>query len=570
MGLGSALQIGKSGLLASQVGVEVTGNNLANAATRGYHRQVVHLTPINNQEIQQGIFVGRGVQVADISRQIDAALEGRLRGAISNQSGSQVSSDILSQIEALENELSDTDLSSRLSDFFNSLSELANNPQDLSLRSLVVQQATRVTDYVQELRSGFVDLRNQTDQAIDAAAVSANDLLSQIEALNAQIVTASTSGGSGSGGLRDQRDQLLSQLSEYLDISVNEQASGALDVFVGSLPIILNSQSRGLEVRKTANSDGTLDLALVLKADGSVVDTSKGQIGALVAARNEHIKGAIDDIDNFAGNLIYEFNKAHSQGQGLIGFDSVTGGYRVKDTSVALNDSATGLDFVPTHGSFKITVTDKATGLSTTSTVNIDLDGINPGSDTSLTSLVADLNGIANVSASITSDGRLKIDAGSSAVGLTFSDDTSGVLAALGVNTFFSGTNAQDIGVSGTLLGNPNYLAAARGHNLQGNDGALALAGLRDQPLASLGGKSITELWQSHVTDYAVRLGQANSRVTSDGVVRQNLEAQQQSISGVNTDEESINLLAFQRAYQGSARFLQVVNELYQTVLDLI
>ncbi len=568
MSLGASLQIGRSGLVAHQVAIQVTGNNLANAATKGYHRQTALLSPVQSQQIQQGIFVGRGVQVQSILRQVDEALEGRIRESISQQSGSLARKDALAQIEALQNELSDIDLSTRLSDFFNSWSQLAANPQDLSLRSLAVQQGVRVTSYLQELRTGLTDLRAQTDNAIDAAAVTADDLLSQIEDLNIKIST-SEAGSKGAAGLRDQRDQLLTQLAEYLDISTVEQANGAVDIFVGSLPIVLNGQSRGLEIRKQT-IDGELEIDVVLKADGSVLDSSSGKIGALVEARRQDINQAIEFLDRYANHLIYEVNKVHSQGQGLNGFATVSGSSRVTDTAAALNTAAAGLKFTPGHGSFQIHVTDPATGQRNSSTIRVDLDGINSASDTTLTSLVADLNAVANVTASILPDGRLRLDSGAPNLRLSFSDDTSGVLAALGVNTFFTGSDAQDVAVNDVVRADLSLIAGSTNHSSGGNGNALKLADLRQTPLAALGGLSLVESWNRHVEDYAVRLGQASSSADASTLVRENLEAQQQSVSGVNTDEEAVNLLAFQRAYQASARFLTVVDEMYQTLLTLV
>src|SRR4051812_43866020 len=132
MSLGGALQIGRSGLLASQAAIEVAGQNLANVATKGYHKQTARLAPAGEQELRRGIFLGRGVQVQEILRQVNEGLEGRLRGGIADESSAQVQQDVLSRIEALQNELSDTDLSSQLSTFFNNWSELANTPNDNS------------------------------------------------------------------------------------------------------------------------------------------------------------------------------------------------------------------------------------------------------------------------------------------------------------------------------------------------------------------------------------------------------------------------------------------------------
>lgn len=568
MSLGGALQIGRSALIANQTAIEVTGNNLANVATKGYHRQEIALAPIADQEIRDGVFVGRGVQVQQVLRQIDEALEGRVRTSVADESASASRQDVLSQIESLQNELSGNDLSTHLGELFNAWSELANNPQDNSVRNVVTQQGATVASFLNNLRSQLGDLRTQVDSDINASVSAANDLLTRIEALNNQIAQQPR-GADGAHGLKDQRDGLLAELSQSMDVSTVDLPSGAVDVYVGSLPVILNGRSRGLDVRRqTVN--GELQIDVVLKSDGSVLQPRSGRLGALIQARRDDVNHAIDVLDDFTNQLIFQVNRIHSQGQGASGFTSLTGTSKVKDASAALNDPAAGLDFVPNHGSFQIHLTQKSSGQSSASTIAVDLDGINPGSDTSLTSLVAQLNSVANVNASITSDGRLKIATTSNDFEISFSDDSSGVLAALGLNTFFQGSNAADVAVNSILTQDPGKLAAGQGLIDGDNRNALAIAALRDQPLAALHGMSLSQTWDRHIEDYAVRLGQATQQAQANTTVRENLEAQQQSTSGVNSDEEAINLLSFQRAYQGSARFLSVVDQLYQTLLQMV
>lgn len=567
MSLSNSLQIGRSALLATQTAISTTGNNLSNVSTRGYHRQVVDLNPAADSEIQNGIFIGRGVQVANIVRQINEALETRIRNGVSDEAGSAVQKDILSQIEALQNELSDVDLSSHLSEFFNAWSELANDPEDFSLRTIVMQQGQTVADYMRNLRGDLGKLRLQVDDAINAAADAADDILTRLEQVNAQIITAERGMG-GANALRDQRDALLADLSQYVEISTVEQPSGSVDVFVGSLPVLLNGKSRGLEVQRTT-VDGELQISLRIRADGSVLAPTSGKLGALVEARTTQVTDAMNALDEFAGNLIFELNRVHSQGQGTTGFTSLSGASKVSDSSAALNSNAAGLAFLPTHGSFRIHVTQLSSGQRATTEINVDMDGLG-GNDTSMASLAAALDSVNNLDASITNDGRLRIASTSSDFEFTFSDDSSGALAALGLNTFFTGTDAGDISVNQVLKNSPALLAAGQGHQSGDNRNALAVAGLRQQGLSNLNGLSLTEQWNRHVEDFAVRLGQAEQRQNANTLVRENLEAQQASVSGVNADEEAINLLAYQRTFQASARFLSVVDELMQTVLNLL
>jgi len=139
MSLIGALNVGSSALAVSQAQIQTTGNNIANAANADYNRQVANSVTTPDQQLRQGVFIGTGVDLSGIQRQIDDALESRLRGSISDSSAADTTQQWLSQIQGVFNELGDQDLSTQFSKFFNSWSDLANNPQDAGLRQVVLQ-----------------------------------------------------------------------------------------------------------------------------------------------------------------------------------------------------------------------------------------------------------------------------------------------------------------------------------------------------------------------------------------------------------------------------------------------
>lgn len=566
MSLSSALQIGRSGLLASQTALEVAGNNLANISTVGYHRQTVSLTPSQGDSITNNISLGQGVTLQSITRNISEALETRIRSAISDGAASGANLDILTQIEAIENEFSDIDLSSNLSEFFDAWSELANTPDDPAKRTLVIEQGEKLASFVQDLRSNMVDLREQVDEQIQGAVDSANTILAQLEVVNLEI--GRVDGGSGSANsLRDQRDILLSELSEQIDISTVEQANGMVDVFVGSIPLLLNGTNRGIKLETVADGDD-VNLSIVLGSDGSPLLSSSGRIQGLIDAREKEVNDAIDELDHFANALIYEVNKLHTQGQGTEGFTSVTGTQQFVDTDAILNSDEARLPFEIQHGSFQVTLTQTQTGQQNTTSIDIDLDGI--GTDSTLDDILDQINNVENLSASLSPSGRLVIETASEQYEVTFSEDSSGFLATAGINTYFSGSSAMNIEINEVLQSNANLLAVAQGNIDGDNSNALAITELRTEELNSLGGITITELWNRHVEEFAARVGRAEAEFESDQLVASNLDAQQQSISGVNSDEEAINLMVYQQAYSGNARFLSVVDEMMQTLMQLL
>ena len=140
MSLSAALQIGKSALVTQQGLIQVTGNNISNAGNADFTRQVGSASPTKDRQIGHGLFVGTGVQLDSVRRQIDEALESRLRGSTSDSFAADTTQQWLGRIEAVFNELGDDDLSTRLSTFFASWSNLANKPQDMGLRQVVLQE----------------------------------------------------------------------------------------------------------------------------------------------------------------------------------------------------------------------------------------------------------------------------------------------------------------------------------------------------------------------------------------------------------------------------------------------
>lgn len=566
MSLTGALQIGRTSLLANQTAMEVVGNNLANAATEGYTRQNVSLSPTSPIELQPGMFIGMGVKIQAITRATDEALMARLRSAVSDHQAAQTEHELLTQIESIYSELSDYGMSSHLNDFFDAWSELANNPTDPSMRVLVVEQGQSLSAFVERINEELLQLREQVDGQIQTAANAANELLEKIATLNDQIIAAEQGAG-GANNLRDERDILVGQLAEYVDVSTVVQENGAMDVFIGSMPVVLNTVNRGLKVDYTTEN-GNLEIRLRLADNGNDLQPQAGRLGMLFEARTSVVTESVDALDGFVKQMIYQVNRLHSQGQGTRDFDTLTGRFEVDDTTVALNSDDANLSFKPGHGSFQIHVTQQSTDSRVSEQINVDLDGI--GVDTSLDDLVAAIDAVANVSASVTSDGRVKITADSADYRFSFSEDSSGALAALGINTFFDGADAGHMAVNADLVAQPEMVAAGSDHIAGDNSTALAIANLQDQPLESLENMSLREYWSRYIESLAIRTSGAKQDTEATNVIIESLSAQREAISGVNIDEEAINLLAYQRAYQGAARFISVVDQMMQTLLNMV
>jgi flagellar hook-associated protein 1 FlgK len=250
------------------------------------------------------------------------------------------------------------------------------------------------------------------------------------------------------------------------------------------------------------------------------------------------------------------------------GFSTVAATNQVQDPNAALNTAAAGLPFTPVNGSFVVHVKDKATGMVTSTLIKVDLDGLN-GNDTTLNSLMGQLNGVSGVTATSTA-GVLNIGASSSAVEISFSQDTSGALAALGVNSFFTGKDAANIAVNNALTANPALLAAAMNGDKGDNQTAVSISQLASKPLAGLTGQSLNDNYQALVNQIGTNAAAAKQNAQAAQVVQDTLTSQQQALSGVSMDEEAVNLMRQQRAFQAASRVVSAVDDMMKTIIQMV
>ena len=575
MGLvGSALTAGRNALLAYQGALQVVGNNVANSGNPDHTRQTVDLTALPGGQVGAGLRPGAGVALTAIRRNVDEALENRLRTATGEVELNAATRSALSQIEVFFDDLTGAGISQKLVGFFNALSDVQNAPQDLAIRQVAVATGDALASSLSSARKSLGEVGSRLNDQIKERVADANDLAGRVAELNRQIVRAEAGGTSQSGPLRDQRDALLRQLSQLLDIQTREQPDGSVIVYAQSEPLIQFGFSRGLTTEDIA--DGAFVRTSVLFADSNTtLSDPGGAIGGLIRARDTQALDRIAAVDQLAAGIINEVNAVHADGQGLTPLRAVTATSAVADSTAPLSSSDAALRITPTNGSFFITVTDDATGSSVSQRIEVDLDGVAP--DTSLDDVISQINtNLTGVTATLTPDNRLSLvaDTGFSFTfghdGDQFREDTSGLLAALGINTFFEGSTAGNIRVRQDLVADPGLLAAAAINRTGDGTNAGRIGGLINLSSDALGGASILEFYNGVANGVAADGAAAQNNLEAVQAVQSALEQKRQSISGVSLDEEAIQLLKFQRAFQGAARYVSVVDQLMQEMLTLV
>lgn len=565
MSLFGSIQLAGNTLRAADIALQVTGNNIANANTPGYARQQVVLEPAPTQRLGN-LLLGLGVRVVGVVQKIDENLGERLRNASSDAANSEIQKNIYEQLEGLIGELGVNDLSTSLNNFFASVNDVLNQPESVSIRNLAVLKGETLANDIKRLASRVLDIRRDTDSRISDSASNINRLLRNVRDLNIKIAEAE--GGlskSDAAGLRDQRNSDLAELAKLIDIRVQEQPSGGVAVFsTDGDYLIFEGNLRNVYVSNVTDGGETHAEIRVSEIE-SPLAVASGQLGGLITARDEILDGFLDKLDSFAKTLAFEFNKVYSSGQGLNGYSSLTSEFAVVSPSHSLDQA--GLAFTPTNGSFEVLVYNKRTKLTETTRIDIDLNGLD--ADTSLSSLQSQLAAIDGISASILPNGKLTLQSDSADQSIAFANDTSGVLAALGLNTFFSGSTAFDLGVNATLKKDPSLFAASAGGIGADTENAIKLAGFLDRPLEDQSGMTLNDVLSRMTGDVTQASAVARSVHEGFQVFEDSLNGQLQAATGVNLDEEAIRMMSYQRMYQASAKFISTVNELLGVLMNL-
>jgi flagellar hook-associated protein 1 FlgK len=565
MSLFSSLQLANNTLVATSLGLQVVGNNIANANTPGYLRQELNLVTAPSQRLGN-LTIGLGVQVEGITQKIDQFLETRFRASISDLSNGETQESVYAELEAIVGELSDTDLSTSLSNFFNSVQDVLNQPESVSVRNIAVLKGKTLASDIQTLDSRVSVLHKQIDDQVVGSADEINSLLKKIAELNLQIV--GTEGGSVSRsdavGLRDSREVALKDLANLIDINAVEQPTGDVSVFANGEYLVTQASYREVKVAQKS-VDGLIKSEIRIAETDSPIVLYSGKLAGLMTSRDKILGGYLENLDSFSRVVINEFNKAYSSGQGITGFSTVTSNEAVTDAAIPLDEA--GLSFTPSSGSFAVQVLNRQTGQTTTTNIAIDLHGLDD--DTTLSSLAEKLNAIDGISATVTDTRRLRINSDSANLAFSFANDTSGVLASLGINTFFTGTGASDMGVSTVVANDPAKFAASSGGINVDSQNAVKLAGLLHSGLSSKNGQSVAVLYDQMTS--TVSQGSAVAKSVAEGyrTFKQALEGQHLAVSGVSLDEEAVRMISFQRTFQAAARLITTINEMLDTLVNL-
>ena len=225
------------------------------------------------------------------------------------------------------------------------------------------------------------------------------------------------------------------------------------------------------------------------------------------------------------------------------------------------------MDFTPVNGGFQIQLVNSQTLHKETYDIRVDLNGL--AADTSLADVATQIDAIDGLTSSVNADGELQISANSPELRFGFANDTSGLLGSLGLNTFFTGSRASDIGINQTLLADPGKRAMSAGGIAEDTENGKLLANLLTAPLAGQGDLSLAALYDRMTNNVAQSAQAAGAAADGFRHFQQALEGQLLAVTSVNLDEEAVKMILYQRAFQASAKVISTVNEMLETLLTM-
>ena len=553
------MNLAGNALLAQQNAINVTGKNIANVNTPGYSRQKLLLETKTSLQTSVGL-IGNGVEAVGVERVYDRFLGVQINNECETLGRWQTRKDGLEISEVIFDESGEFGLSQSLSQFLVAWQNLTNDPSGYNERVVLQTKSEVMTGTFNLIYSDLQETQQGVDASIEGAVAEINQLSQQIAELNQKIMEVEASGYTAND-YRDQRDLGLKELAGLIDINTFEDATGRVTVAVGAGQTLVESNS-SRDLTTQVNGFGLKDIAWVGQ-NGTMVNItsniSNGKLKGWLEARDVDIHGYMRQLDTLAETLMERVNNLHQAGYGLDGSSG--------------NDFFTGIASASGNLGSLLTVTAEPGG---TGNIRVTLvGGGTAGAETVTTDPV-------------TGDIQIAIEDGAStggqiATALQAHSGINTVAAAApgaawdlsaGSNTtaLVGGSSARALQVNSAVLNNLDLIAASStSTGIPGNSSqAIAIANLQHALTMNSNSSTFEDYYNSLVSKVGGNLQSADAYFNhqSDMVVQ--LENRRESISGVSLDEEMINLVKFQNAYDAAAKLITTADELLQTVLNMV
>src|ERR1700760_2892400 len=307
--LSGSMSIALSALLNNQEALDVTSNNIANQNTQGYTRQRVNFS--ESATVQLGSFqFGTGAQIDNIQSVRNQVLDFRINTETQTQSALDAFLQPLQQIQSSFNEASGTGLQSSISGFFNSLSQLSTDPNSIPLRQSTLTAGQNLTSAFNTTANNLNTLRASTDQQIPTIVQQVNTLAQSVAQLNIRI-SQSQAQGQNTGALEDQRQQIIQQMSQLINISMIQGSDGSIGISTAlGAALVVGGQEFNIQAATNASTGQNAIISSAGQDLTSHIDG--GQLGGLLRVRDQSIPTLTKQLDTLANGIATAVNNTQT------------------------------------------------------------------------------------------------------------------------------------------------------------------------------------------------------------------------------------------------------------------
>lgn len=549
----SLMNTAMSGLSAAQYALSTVSNNITNFQVAGYNRQNTIFAQ-NGGTLSPAGFVGNGVAVTGVNREYNAFITNQLRASQTQSSGLTT---YYQQISQIDNLLANTsnNISTTVQSFFSNLQNLVSNAGDDAARKTVLGKAEGLVNQFQNADKYLRDMDTGVNQKISASATQINNYSEQIAKLNDQITRLRGSSGSEPNALLDQRDQLVTELNQIVAVTVTQQDGDTYNVsFAGGLSLVQGPKSYQVEAIPSS-ADATRMTLGYKHGTGDTLEIDEGRItsgslGGTLKFRSEALDSARNQLGQLALVMADSFNTQHKAG-----FDA----NEKKGEDFFSYAKPSVLKNAKNQGDSGLTVSYVKTSEVKASDYTVEFDGqawqVTRLSDNTKVPTTAgkDTNGkptlnFDGLAVSIT-DGPQGPQARDKFTVKTVSNVAANLQVAIKDSSMIAARGTQDGGASD-------------------NVNAQALLDLQTKKLVD-GKATFSGAYAGLVSNVGNQTATAKTNSTAQANIVKQLTVEQQSISGVNLDEEYGNLQRFQQYYLANAQVIQTASTLFNALLNL-
>ncbi|ARJ44073.1 flagellar hook-associated protein FlgK [Pantoea alhagi] len=543
--MSSLINSAMSGLSAAQAALNTTSSNISNYNVAGYSRQTAVLSSLPST-LNGGNYYGNGVTISSVHREYDEFITGQLRSASAQNSGITTQYNQISNIDDLLSSSSNS-LSTTLSDFFTNVQNVVSNADDPSARQTLLGKAEGLVNQFKVTDQYLRNMDASINTSISSSVEQINSYASQIAGLNTQIGKLQAAGaGADPNTLLDQRDALVSKLNDLVGVSVSQQDGSYIVSMSNGLALVNGAETRQLVAMTASNDPTRTTIGYVDKTAGNVEIpeslVSTGSLGGLLKFRTEDLDSARNKLNQLALNFADSFNTQHKAG-----FDS---------------EGNAGTDFFAIGGPTVVGNSKNASGVTLTASwsdtskaqatdYKVSWDGSNWN--------VKRLSDNTSVSASLDANGQLNFDGLQVTPSGTPAANDSFIVKPVSnaiVNMDVVVTNEAQVAAAGAAGGESD------------NRNAQKLLDLQSKNLVN-GNATLAQGYASLVSDIGNKTNTLKTTSETQTNVVNQLTSRQQSVSGVNLDEEYVNLQRYQQYYMANAQVLQTASAIFDALISI-